>query len=83
MFFGATVSLFDNTLRKFGVDVTLVSLAQPDVWRAAATSETRLLFLETPSNPLNTIANITDLATLSRELGAILVVDNCFYAPAL
>ena len=53
--FGATVSLFDNTLRKFGVDVTFVSLTQPDAWRAAATSKTRLLFLETPSNPLNAI----------------------------
>ena len=81
--FGATVSLFDNTLRKFGVDVTFVSLTQVDAWRAAATSKTRLLFLETPSNPLNAIADITELATLSRELGAILAVDNCFCTPAL
>ena len=81
--FGATVSLFDNTLRKFGVDVTFVSLTQADAWRAAATSKTRLLFLETPSNPLNAIADITELATLSRELGAILAVDNCFCTPAL
>ena len=81
--FGATVGLFDNTLRKFGVDVTFVSLTQVDAWRAAATSKTRLLFLETPSNPLNAIADITELATLSRELGAILAVDNCFCTPAL
>ena len=81
--FGATVSLFVNTLRKFGVDVTFVSLTQVDAWRAAATSKTRLLFLETPSNPLNAIADITELATLSRELGAILAVDNCFCTPAL
>ena len=81
--FGATVSLFDNTLRKFGVDVTFVSLTQVDAWRAAATSKTRVLFLETPSNPLNAIADITALATLSRELGAILAVDNCFCTPAL
>ena len=81
--FGATVSLFDNTLRKFGVDVTFVSLTQADAWRAAATSRTRILFLETPSNPLNAIADITALATLSRELGAILAVDNCFCTPAL
>ena len=81
--FGATVSLFDNTLRKFGVDVTFVSLTQADAWRAAATSKTRLLFLETPSNPLNAIADIAALATLSRELGAILAVDNCFCTPAL
>ena len=81
--FGATVSLFDNTLRKFGVDVTFVSLNQVDAWRAATTSKTRLLFLETPSNPLNAIADVTALATLSRELGAILAVDNCFCTPAL
>ena len=81
--FGATVSLFDNTLRKFGVDVTFVSLTQADAWRAAATSKTRLLFLETPSNPLNVIVDIAALATLSRELGAILAVDNCFRTTAL
>ena len=81
--FGATVSLFDNTLRNFGVDVTFVPLTQADAWRAAAGSKTRLLFLETPSNPLNAVADITELATLSRELGAILAVDNCFCTPAL
>ena len=62
--FGATVSLFDNTLRNFGVDVTFVPLTQADAWRAAAGSKTRLLFLETPSNPLNAVADITELATL-------------------
>ncbi|MAV68774.1 MAG: O-succinylhomoserine sulfhydrylase [Cellvibrionales bacterium TMED122] len=81
--FGATVSLFDNTLRNFGVDVTFVSLTQAHAWSVAATSKTRLLFLETPSNPLNAIADIAELATLSRELGAILAVDNCFCTPAL
>ena len=62
--FGATVSLFDNTLRNFGVDVTFVPLTQADAWRVAAGSKTRLLFLETPSNPLNAVADITELATL-------------------
>ena len=81
--FGATVGLFDNTLRKFGVDISFVPLTDLDAWRGAATSKTRLLFLETPSNPLNEIADLAGLAEISRELGAILAVDNCFCTPAL
>ena len=80
--FGATVSLFDNTLRKFGVDVTFVSLTGRCVARGGHVKNPAS-FLETPSNPLNAIADITELATLSRELGAILAVDNCFCTPAL
>ncbi len=74
--FGATVGLFDNVLKKFGVEVSFVSLTQIDAWRDAATSRTRLLFLETPSNPLNAIADLPAFAQLSRDLGAILAVDN-------
>lgn len=81
--FGATVGLFENTLRKFAVDVTFVPLTDIDAWRAASTPDTRLLFLETPSNPMNAIADISAMATLSRELGAILAVDNCFCTPVL
>ena len=81
--FGATVGLLENTLQKFGVGVTFVPLNDTDQWRSATKPSTRLLFLETPSNPLITIADLEALATLSRELGAILAVDNCFCAPAL
>ena len=81
--FGATVGLFENTLQKFGVSVTFVPLTEIDEWRNAATRNTRLLFLETPSNPLNAIADLAALATLSQELGALLAVDNCFCTPAL
>lgn len=81
--FGATVGLFENTLQKFGIGVTFVPLNDIDQWRSAATPSTRLLFIETPSNPLNTIADLGALATLSRELGALLAVDNCFCTPAL
>lgn len=81
--FGATVGLFDNTLRKFGVEISFVPLTDLDAWRGAATSKTRLLFLETPSNPLNAIADLAGLAEISRELGAILAVDNCFCTPVL
>ena len=81
--FGATVGLFENTLQKFGVSVSFVPLTDIDQWRAAARNNTRLLFLETPSNPLNAIADLEALATLSRELGALLAIDNCFCTPAL
>ena len=63
--------------------MTFVPLNDCDQWRLAATTSTRLLFLETPSNPLNTIADMGALATLSRELGALLAVDNCFCTLAL
>ena len=81
--FGATVGLFDKILKKFGVEVTFVSLTRVDDWREAATPQTRLLFLETPSNPLNAIADLPAFAQLSRDLDAILAVDNCFCTPAL
>ena len=77
------MSIFENTLKKFGVDVTFFTLTEADAWRAAATSKTRILSLEVSSNPLNTIAELTELATMSRDLDAILSVDNCFCTPAL
>ena len=76
--FGATIGLFENTLRKFGVDITFVPLTDIDAWRAASTPATKLLFLETPSNPMNAIADLSAMAILSREMGAILAIDNCF-----
>jgi O-succinylhomoserine sulfhydrylase len=81
--FGATVGLFQNTLKKFGVEVSFIPLTDPGQWREAAKSNTRLLFIETPSNPLNAIADIGALAQISRDIGAILAVDNCFCSPAL
>ncbi len=81
--FGATVGLFQNTLKKFGVEVSFIPLTDTVQWREAANSNTRLLFIETPSNPLNAIADIGALAQISRDIGAILAVDNCFCSPAL
>ena len=81
--FGATVGLFQNTLQKFGVEVSFVPLSDPDQWRGAAKSNTRMLFIETPSNPLNAVADIAALAQISQDIGAILAVDNCFCSPAL
>ncbi|MGH8562457.1 MAG: O-succinylhomoserine sulfhydrylase, partial [Nevskiales bacterium] len=81
--FGPTISLFNNYLRPFGVNTSFVSLTDTDAWRAAITPETRLLFLETPSNPLTDVADIAALASIAREHNCLLVVDNCFCTPVL
>jgi O-succinylhomoserine sulfhydrylase len=81
--FGATVQLFENTLRKFGVPVDYVSLTDPEAWARAVTPATKLFYLETPSNPLTEIADISAIAAVARRHGITLVVDNCFCTPAL
>lgn len=81
--FGTSVSLFNNHLSRFGVRTDFVALADYAAWEAAIRPETRLLFLETPSNPLTEIADIARLAELAHANGAILVVDNCFCTPVL
>jgi len=81
--FGATTMLFNNFLAKFGVDVTWVPPTDPERWREAVRPETRLLYLETPTNPLTEIADIEALAGIAREADALLVVDNCFCTPVL
>lgn len=79
--FGATVQLFTTLLPRFGIEAAFVDGADPDAWRAAATPRTRLLFCETPSNPLMEIVDLKALVALARELGAVSVVDNCFCTP--
>lgn len=81
--FGSTVSLFDRYLKRFGIEVDFVSQTDLSAWEAAIKSNTRLLFLETPSNPLTELADIGALAELAHAHGALLVVDNCFCTPAL
>jgi O-succinylhomoserine sulfhydrylase len=81
--FGTTVVLFNNTLTRFGVDTTFVPLTDLTVWEAAIKPETKLLFLESPSNPVTEIADIRALAELARANNCLLVVDNCFCTPAL
>jgi O-succinylhomoserine sulfhydrylase len=80
--FGATVQLFTN-LERFGIETTFVRGADAAAWRAAVRPRTRLLFCETPSNPLMEIVDLTALAALGRDSGALTVVDNCFCTPAL
>jgi O-succinylhomoserine sulfhydrylase len=79
--FGATVQLFTN-LERFGIETTFVRGTDPD-WRAAVRPRTRLLFCETPSNPLMEIVDLDAFAQLGRNIGALSVVDNCFCTPAL
>lgn len=81
--FGATVTLLNNILSKFAIQTTFVNLTDPDSWRAAIQPNTKLFFLETPSNPLTEIADIRALAELAHAHNCLLVVDNCFCTPAL
>ena len=81
--FGNTTLLFQNFLGKFGVATTFVNLTDYEAWEAALRPETRFLFLETPSNPLTEIADISRLAANAHRNGSLLVVDNCFCTPAL
>jgi len=81
--FGATVNLF-GILSKFGVETTYVDGTDPAAWREAVRpGTTRLLFVETPSNPLTEVFDIAALAEVAHAGGALLVVDNCFCTPAL
>jgi O-succinylhomoserine sulfhydrylase len=81
--FGATVNLFNNIISKFGVATTYVSATDVAEWKAAVRPETKLFFLETPSNPLTEISDIAAIATVARQCGALLAVDNCFCTPIL
>ncbi|MCP4043685.1 MAG: O-succinylhomoserine sulfhydrylase, partial [Gammaproteobacteria bacterium] len=81
--FGTTVVLFDKILSRFGLETTFVPLDEPEAWARAIRPETRMLFLETPSNPLTELADITSLVEIAHANGALLVVDNCFCTPAL
>lgn len=81
--FGTTMVLLEKYLGRFGVTTTFVSLTELGQWRDAVTPETKMFFLETPSNPLCDIADLPALATLAHNNNVLLVVDNCFCTPAL
>jgi len=81
--FGASVLLFNNYLAKFGIETSYVSLTDYGAWEKAIKPNTKLLFLETPSNPLTEIADIARLAKIAHAKGCLLVVDNCFCTPVL
>ncbi len=81
--FGSTTVLFNKYLARFGIETSYVDLADLGAWAAAMRPNTRLLFLETPSNPLTEMADIRALADLAHDHGCLLAVDNCFCTPAL
>ena len=81
--FGTVVPLFDQILARFGVTTTWVDPTHLDAWKKAVRPATRLLFVETPSNPVCEIADIAGLAQIAREARAVLAVDNCMCSPAL
>ncbi len=81
--FGSTLNLFAKEFAKFGVETTFVSQTDVAEWQAAVKPNTRLLFAETPTNPLTEICDIRALADVAHGAGALLAVDNCFCSPAL
>ncbi len=81
--FGTVVPLFDQILGRFGVATTWVDLPDLDQWRRAVRPNTRLLFVETPSNPACEVADIAALADIAKKAGALLAVDNCMCTPVL
>ena len=81
--FGSTIMLFGREFAKFGVETTFVSQTNVGEWRRAVKPNTRLLFAESPTNPLTEVCDIRALAEIAKTAGALLAVDNCFCSPAL
>jgi O-succinylhomoserine sulfhydrylase len=81
--FGSTIKLLAGEFGKFGVETSFVSQTDVSEWQRAIKSNTRLLFAETPSNPLTEVCDIQALAEIAHNAGALLAVDNCFCSPAL
>ncbi|MES9956506.1 MAG: O-succinylhomoserine sulfhydrylase [Sedimenticola sp.] len=81
--FGTTTVLFNKYLAKFGIETDFVPLMDLEAWERAIRPNTKLLFLETPSNPLTEMADISALSELAHANGAVLAVDNCFCTPIL
>ena len=81
--FGATVQLYSTILSRFGVETTFVSPTRVEEWQRAVRPNTRLLFLETPSNPLGEISDIAAIAAVAKKADAVLAVDNALCTPAL
>ena len=81
--FGATIQLFNAILSRFGIETSYVSPAKVEEWQRACRPNTRLFFLETPSNPLTELSDIPALAKVAKKAGALLAVDNVFCTPAL
>ncbi|MCY1425814.1 O-succinylhomoserine sulfhydrylase [compost metagenome] len=81
--FGSTISLFEKYFKRFGIEVDYPALSDLKGWEAACKPNTKLLFVESPSNPLAELVDIAALAEIAHARGALLAVDNCFCTPAL
>ncbi|TVV43973.1 O-succinylhomoserine sulfhydrylase [Thalassolituus sp. C2-1] len=81
--FGSTIMLFEKFLRKFNVSIDYVDLLDLNDWKNKTRENTRLFFLESPSNPLNDVADLEGIAAIAKAANALFVVDNCFCTPAL
>jgi O-succinylhomoserine sulfhydrylase len=81
--FGSTIKLLGSEFAKFGVTTSFVSQTDANAWKQAMQPNTKLLFAETPTNPLTEVCDIRALADIAQNAGAILAVDNCFCTPAL
>jgi O-succinylhomoserine sulfhydrylase len=81
--FGPTTQMFTAILGKFGVETTYVDVVDLNAWQSAVRPNTKIFYLETPSNPLTEVADIPAVAKIAKASGAILIVDNCFCTPAL
>ena len=81
--FGSTIKLLGSEFAKFGVSTSFVSQTDANAWKQAMQPNTKLLFAETPTNPLTEVCDIRALADIAHNAGAILAVDNCFCTPAL
>jgi O-succinylhomoserine sulfhydrylase len=81
--FGSTLNLFAKEFGKFGVESSFVSQTDLKEWQSAVKPNTKLLFAETPTNPLTDVCDIAALAEIAHGAGALLAVDNCFCSPAL
>ena len=81
--FGSTIKLLGSEFAKFGVTTSFVSQTDVNAWKQAIQPNTKLLFAETPTNPLTEVCDIRALADIAHKAGAILAVDNCFCTPAL
>ena len=81
--FGSSIQLLGTVLPRFGIETTFVSLSDPAEWSAAVRPNTKLLFCETPSNPLTEIGDIAALAAIAKKHNVLLAVDNCFCTPVL
>ena len=81
--FGSTINLLNNIMGKFGITASYAPVTDPAAWAAAVRPNTKMLFLESPSNPLTEVADIAEIAKVAKSAGALFVVDNCFCTPAL